>query len=52
MGARRIVVTVNGQQYQLIKELREKGTHGKTDGEVVRKGFDGWETKRRRRESP
>ena len=47
MPKRKVAIHVNGQQYKLIKELREKGTHGKTDDEVVLRGFDEWGRKRR-----
>lgn len=44
---KRVTVQVNAQQYRLIKELREKGTHGKTDSEVVLRGFEEWGKKKR-----
>lgn len=44
---KKITIQVNGQQYRLIKELREKGDYGKTDGEVIRAGFNDWGKKKR-----
>ncbi len=44
---KKVTIQVNAQQYKLIRELREKGTHGKTDGEVVLRGFEEWGKKKR-----
>ena len=45
--SKKITIQVNGQQYRLIRELRVKGEHGKTDGEIVRKAFAEWGKKKR-----
>jgi hypothetical protein len=44
---KKVTIQVNRQQYRLIKELREKGEHGQTDGEIVRKAFTEWGKKKR-----
>lgn len=44
---KKVTIQVNGQQYKLIRELREKGEYGKTDGEVVRAAFNEWGKKKR-----
>ena len=41
-----VTIQVNRQQYRLIKELKEKGKEGKTDEEIVRKGFAEWGRKK------
>jgi asparagine synthetase B (glutamine-hydrolysing) len=47
MEKKKVTIPVNGQQYRLVKELTTKGEYGKTDGEVVLRGFDEWGRRRR-----
>lgn len=43
---KKVTVQVNAQQYRLIQQLREKGTYGPTDTEVLLKGFREWGKKK------
>lgn len=43
---KKVTVEVNGQQYRLIQQLREKGTYRNTDTGVIVKGFREWGEKK------